>query len=179
MLPVFSMFFKNLQCMHGCNMENFPACPTRANKQVPSYHIDSEPCIGPGTETLYHMEQKVENGLTYYSFTISCRVHEHSLYPSYFTSVEIAIDEYSGNFKNGLPELVHVGKLRSNEMYITKMELESTLSEWNKFSSLGIVIYNPLTERYQTVHQLNISIFSCDETHSVENLFLMKAHQRS
>ena len=29
MLPVFSMFFKNLQCMHGCNMENFPACPTR------------------------------------------------------------------------------------------------------------------------------------------------------
>ena len=34
MLPVFSMFFKTLQCMHGCNMENFPACSTRVLKSI-------------------------------------------------------------------------------------------------------------------------------------------------
>ena len=29
MLWVFSMFIKNLECLHGCNMENFPAASTR------------------------------------------------------------------------------------------------------------------------------------------------------
>ena len=27
--PVFSIFFKILECMHGCQMKNFPPCSTR------------------------------------------------------------------------------------------------------------------------------------------------------
>ena len=32
MLSVFFMFIKNLECVHGCNMENFPAGSSRESR---------------------------------------------------------------------------------------------------------------------------------------------------
>ena len=105
-------------------------------------------CPDPDTKTKYHMVKKVENGLTYYRFAISCRFHQLPFDPSHFTCVEIAVDELSRNFKNGLPELVYVGRPRSNEFYMMKKELESILNERNKFPDVD---YNPLTERYPNI----------------------------
>ena len=36
-LLVFSMLIKNLECMHGCNMEDFPPCSTRVMIEISEF----------------------------------------------------------------------------------------------------------------------------------------------
>ena len=58
MLPVFSIFIKNLECMHGCNIENYPAGSTREDA-----FRDHEPAISP--QNLFNFQEHVQKSTNF------------------------------------------------------------------------------------------------------------------
>lgn len=77
-----------------------------------------ELCPNPGTDTIYSVQTKNENGLYYYKLAISCNVTHMPGYASHMTHIEVVVDKDFGVVNDGLPELAVLDIPTRNSQFI-------------------------------------------------------------
>ena len=78
----------------------------------------TEYCPNPGTQTLYDMQKKQENGLHYYKIAISCNVTQTPGYASHMTHIEVVVDKDFKVLNDGKPVLATMEYPQRNSAFI-------------------------------------------------------------
>ena len=85
----------------------------------------TEFCPDPGTQTLYDVKRKKENGLYYYKLAISCNVSETPGYASHMTHIEVVVDKDYKALNEGKPVLAAMDYPSRNSVFIREQEIQS------------------------------------------------------
>lgn len=86
---------------------------------------NEEYCPDPGTQTLFDISTKQENGLDYYKIAISCNVSQTPGYASHMTHIEVAVDNEAKALNGGKPVLAVLDYPSRNSAFIREKELET------------------------------------------------------
>lgn len=81
-----------------------------------------EYCPDPGTQTLFDIQTKIENGLYYTKIAISCNVSHLPGYASHMTNIEVVEDKDFKKLDEGVPVLATMEVPKRNTMFIEDME---------------------------------------------------------
>ena len=91
-------------------------------------------CRNHGLETNNVCARKIENGMKFYKFNVSCANFEEQSFPSHKSQIEIVIDSEYGIVNEKRPELVTMTELISNEDYAEAREKQFE-DEWGLLST--------------------------------------------